>query len=62
MQWRKVLLTIGFTVLAYKLMVMALPLMNQPSDRALYAGVLLLLVTATGYITVVALLWRRGMR
>ena len=62
MQYRRFLLTLLMTVLGYKLMVIALPLMNKPSDLALYSGALLLAITAVGYIAVVRLLWRRSTR
>ena len=60
MQYRNILLTLLFIVLAYKLMVTAFSLMNKPSDAALYGGLALLVVTAIGFVTAVRLLWRRS--
>ena len=62
MQSFKLLLTLLITVLAYKLTVIALPLMNMPSDRSLYAGALLLVLTAVGFLILLRLLWRRRSR
>ena len=60
MQLGRVLLTLLITVLAYRLMVIALPLMNKPSDAALYEGAALLVLTVVGFITLIRLLWRRS--
>ncbi|AFL86570.1 hypothetical protein Terro_0220 [Terriglobus roseus DSM 18391] len=62
MQYRKLLLTLLFAVLTYKLMVTAFSLMNKPSDTALYWGELLLAVSVIGFLAMVRLLWRRSMR
>jgi hypothetical protein len=60
MQYRKPVLTLLVIVLAFKLMVTAFSLMNQPSDAALYGGEALLVLTAIGSIASVRLLWRRS--
>lgn len=62
MQFRRFLLTLLITVLGYKLMVIALPLMNKPSDVALYGGATLLVLTAVVFVTLIRLLWRRSTR
>jgi hypothetical protein len=62
MQYRKPVLTLLLTVLAYKLMVIAFSLMNKPSDTALYGGEALLVFTAIGFLTMIRLLWRRRLR
>ena len=59
MQYGRVLLTLLITALAYQLTVIALPLMNKPSDLALDEGIGLLALTAVGWIALVRLLWRR---
>jgi len=62
MQYRKFetpSLLLGITILSYKLMVTAFSLMNKPSDTALYMGAALLVFTAIGFPTSIALLWRR---
>lgn len=60
MQYVRVLLTLLMIVLGYKLMIVALPLMNKPSDRALYVGATLLVTSVAGTAAVIRLLWRRS--
>ena len=60
MQYGKILLTLLIIVLGYKLMIVALPLMNKPSDRALYVGATLLITSVAGTSAVLRLLWRRS--
>ena len=55
----KFLLTLLITILAYKLIVIALPLMNRPSDLSFYGGGIFLVLTVVGTIALVRLLWRR---
>ncbi len=61
MRSRRLLLTLLITVLGYKLMVIALPLMNKPSDAALFGGATLLVLTVVGFVILIRLLWRRSM-
>lgn len=60
MQYRKFFLTLLIVVLGYKLMTTALPLINKPSDAALYEGIVLLFVAVAGTLTALRLLWRRS--
>lgn len=60
MQYRKTLLTLLIAVLGYKLMATALPLMNKPSDAALYGGTALLVFSLVFTFTALRLLWRKS--
>ncbi len=60
MHYGKVLVTLLMIVLGYKLMIVALPLMNKPSDRSLYLGAVLLVTSVAGTAAVIRLLWRRS--
>ncbi len=60
MQYRKLLLTLLVAVLGYKLMATALPLMNKPSDAALYGGAALLVFSLVGTCVAIRLLWRKS--
>ena len=60
MQFAKVISTLLMIVLGYKLMIVALPLMNKPSDRSLYLGAALLATSVAGTAAVIRLLWRRS--
>lgn len=60
MQHRKILLTLLIAVLGYKLMATALPLMNKPSDTALYGGMALLVFSLVATFTALRLLWRKS--
>ncbi len=60
MQYQKLLLTLLIAVLGYKLMAIALPLMNKPSDRALYGGEALLVLSLVVTVTALRLLWRKS--
>ena len=57
MQYRKVSLTLLIAVLGYKLMATALPLMNKPSDAALYGGAALLVLSLVATFIALRLLW-----
>ena len=49
--------TLLIVVFGFKLMTIALPLMNKPSSAAFYLGGTLLLVAVAGTLTAVRLLW-----
>jgi len=58
-RYGKCVFTGGFVVVGYEVMVWAMGLMNRPSDRALYAGmaVILAVVVVAGPL-VVRRIWR----
>ena len=56
----KPLLTFLIVLCGYKLLTVALPLMNKPSSAAFYLGVLLLFAALAGTFSAVHLLWRRS--
>ncbi len=56
----KSLFTCLIVLCGFKLLTVALPLMNKPSSAAFYLGVLLLFTALAGTFTAVQLLWRRS--
>ena len=56
-RYGKGVFTGGFVVVGYAVMVWAMGMMNRPSDRALYAGMAVILVVVAGPL-VVRRIWR----
>ncbi len=57
----KLLLTLFLLFLGYELMVYALHLLDQPSDRAVYEGTAALVVLLFSLPSLLFLLWRRSL-
>ena len=56
----KLPLTILIVLCGFKLLTVALPLMNRPSSASFYLGVLLLCIALAGSFTAVRLLWTKS--
>ena len=56
----KLPLTFLIVLCGFKLLTVALPLMNKPSSASFYLGLLLLFTALAGSLTAIQLLWRRS--